>query len=124
MLRRLMPRLGTANIWEADRALLVVLGALADAISPGEAHDLGSQLPDAYHELMMERAGRGGPHQAMDRAGFLDRVQRELRLEGSEQAERVAGSVLAVLKEAVTPGEIEDVVRELMPELRATVERA
>ena len=124
ILRWVMPRLGIANVWQADRAVLAVLRALADAISPDEAHDLGSQLPDAYHDVLMERSARGGARQAMDRAAFEGRIQRELGLESLDQAERVSGSVIAVLKEAVTPGEIQHVVRELSPELAAVVEAA
>jgi uncharacterized protein (DUF2267 family) len=124
ILRRLMPRLRTADIWHADRSMLVVLGALGDAVSPKEASDLASQLPDAYHDLLAERAERAAPPQLADRAAFLDRVQRELGLASRDEAERVAASVMAVLKEAVTPGEIEEVASELEPGLRAMLEQA
>jgi len=124
ILRRVMPRIGTANTLEADRDVTAVLAALADAISPDEAYDLGSQLPDAYRDVMMERMERGGAPQPMDRQAFLSRIQRELGLESREQAERIAAGVVAVLKEAVTPGEIDDIARQLSPELRAMVEAA
>lgn len=124
ILRRLMPRLRTADIWQADRSMLVVLGALGDAMSPKEASDLASQLPDAYHDLLVERSERAAPAQPMDMAAFIERVRRELGLAGREEAERVAASVMAVLKEAVTPGEIEEVGSELEPGLRAMLEQA
>ncbi|HOR00170.1 MAG TPA: DUF2267 domain-containing protein [Anaerolineae bacterium] len=51
-------------------------------------------------------------------ASFAGRIQGELALGTPAQAERAMQGVFAVLKEAVSPGQLQDVARELRPDLR------
>ena len=123
-LRRLRPMVGIPNTWEADRAAESVLANLADALPADEAHDLASQLPKEYKELVMGRLGQRGPTQAMTWGALIGRVRSNLGLETPEAAEWVTRGVFSALKDAVSPGEMEDVAAELPLDLRETLRRA
>ncbi len=125
MLRRVMSLIGITDMQEADQATRVVLLALADTLSPKEAHDMASQLPKEYRDLVMGRLGEPGhTPQKMSWQSLVGRVQSELDLEKPEQAEHVTRSVFTALKEAISPGEIEDILPELPLELQETVRTA
>ncbi|MCL6431635.1 MAG: DUF2267 domain-containing protein [Anaerolineae bacterium] len=124
MMRRVMARSGLADPDEADRAIRAVLFALADTVSHDEVHDMASQLPKEYKDLVMGRLGERRPVQPMAWGDLVSRVQSEMGLETREAAEHVTRSVFAILKDAVSPGEIEDVLQELPLDLRETMRSA
>ena len=117
-LRRVMAQTGARSTGEADQIAQSVLLALSDDLPRDEARDMASQLPKEIKGYMREHLGHAGPIQHKDMAGFADRIQVELALDTSGQAEQVTRGVFAVLKEAVSPGEMEDVAAELTPGLR------
>ena len=124
MLRRVMAYVDLPNEDQADRAIRAVLLALADGISSDEAHDMASQLPKEYKDLVMGRLGQRGPTQGMTWGTLIGRVQSDLGLETPEAAEWVTRGVFSALKDAVSPGEMEDVAAELSLDLRETLRRA
>lgn len=119
--KSIQERLHLADRTEAETASRVVLAALADRIDPEETWDLASQLPKELSDFVRRR---GGPVQKMDINTFLSRIQSDLDLMNQEQAANVARGVFAVLKEAVSQGEWEDVASQLPRELQEMFETA
>jgi uncharacterized protein (DUF2267 family) len=101
-------RAGIEDREEAERTAFAVLQALADRLTGGEADDLLAQLPEPLKSTItvIEEAD------PMDPDEFVDRVARELRLPPEEARDRVR-AVFGALREAVTPGEFEDVLSQL-----------
>ena len=117
-LRRVRQRTGLHDRAEAKRATRAALAVLRDALSPKEAHDLGSQLPREFRAFMGEPKGRWTPPEKLDMESLVNHVRSVLAPEDRERAEQVTRGIFAVLKEAVSPGELEDVVGVLPPELQ------
>ncbi|MGQ9681223.1 MAG: DUF2267 domain-containing protein [Anaerolineae bacterium] len=120
-LRRVQERLGLTDIREAETATRVVLAATADRIRREEALDLASQLPRDLGNLVRSRRG---PLQKMDPDTFIQRIQGDLDVTTFQQALAITRGVFSVLKEAVTPGEWEDVASQLPKELQEEFVRA
>ncbi len=121
--RRIKESTGLRHTAEAERAARVVLEVLTESISPDEGQDLASQLPGSFKEFVFSRAGvptRIKP----DMQTFVNGVMRDLHITSRPQAEQITLGVFGVLREAITPGEMEDVVGELPPELRRVVQPA
>jgi uncharacterized protein (DUF2267 family) len=96
----------------AERAADATLRVLAERISPKEVHDLAAQLPAPLQRSLLEaRAGR----EVFPADEFVRRVAERLELSPSE-ARLQAHAVLATLREAVSEGELEDVVAQLSPD--------
>jgi uncharacterized protein (DUF2267 family) len=93
---------------EAARTAIAVLQALADRLTGGEADDLLAQLPEPLKSTVSVTP-EADP---MTPDEFVDRIARELELPRSEARDRVR-AVFSVLREAVTPGEFEDVLSQL-----------
>lgn len=107
-LTALEERAGIADRDEAARTAVVVLQALADRLTGGEADDLLAQLPEPLKSTInvTEAADPMKPDE------FVDRIARELQLPEEEARDRVR-AVFGELREAVTPGEFEDVLSQL-----------
>ncbi|MDX6439223.1 MAG: hypothetical protein QOF45_1806 [Gaiellaceae bacterium] len=97
--------------FDRDHAELVVratLVTLSTRISPGEADDLAAQLPDPLAACL--------PHEAepcrFDPAEFKRRVARVVPL-ANDQAAPAIKAVFAVLNEAVSEGEMRQVLAQL-----------
>ncbi len=124
MLRRVVTHVGLNDMEEADSAIRSVLLALTDIISHDEAHDMASELPKEYKELVQSRLREGQPVQKASWGNLVSRVQSDLDLETPEGAEQVIRGVFSVLKDAVSPGELEDVLAELPLDLREPLRQA
>ncbi|MCV7423095.1 DUF2267 domain-containing protein [Mycobacterium yunnanensis] len=88
---------------------LATLATLAERISGGEAQDLGDQLPaplDAALQGTQENAV------AFDFERFVELTAQRADTD-RETAERAVDAVFATLREAVTPGEFDDVLSQL-----------
>jgi uncharacterized protein (DUF2267 family) len=111
-----------ANVPKEEAELLtrLTLETLADRLAGGEPHDLASQLPKELQdyvrpsEKLTERFG-------VDE--FIDRVARAAKIDG-ETARRGVRAVLTTVREAVTPGEWDDVMAQLPREYKDIVETA
>jgi uncharacterized protein (DUF2267 family) len=107
-LKAVEERTGIVDRQEAERTAVTVLQALSDRLTGGEADDLLAQLPEPLKSTIRvtEKADPMNPEE------FVDRIARELRVPQEEARDRVRG-VFGALREAVTPGEYEDVLSQL-----------
>jgi uncharacterized protein (DUF2267 family) len=98
---------------EAERATRVTLETLAERLAGGEAKDLAAQLPQELGEHL--RRGWSGIGERFSLEEFFRRVSVR---EGVELPEAVfhARAVIAVLSEAVSKGELDDVRAQLPAE--------
>ena len=96
---------------EAQRVTAAVLGLLGRRLAGGESSDLAAQLPPELQPPLLEAEG---PGQRFGVEGFLTRAAQELG--ASEEAARWdASAVLSTLGEAVTGGELNQVLTQLQP---------
>jgi uncharacterized protein (DUF2267 family) len=111
IVQTLQERAGIEDRHEAERTLETVLRALSDRLTGDEADDLLAQLPSQLQETIpVTRAAM-----PMTPEEFVQRVSRELKVSEDEARSRVR-AVFAVLRQAVTRGEFEDVMAQLDPE--------
>lgn len=113
---RVAERAGTSPERAADltRATLLTLN---ERISGGEARDLASQLPQDLKKWLVPTSGGA---EAFDVEDFKRRVRERAKL-SDDEAERGIRAVFAVLGEAVTSGEFDDVLSQLPSEFRELV---
>jgi uncharacterized protein (DUF2267 family) len=100
--------------------LRVVLHALRDRLPPGEAADLGAQLPLLLKGVYYDGWRPGAaPVKIRDRQEFLDGIRAAVsdRMPRAD-AERLVNAVFALLADHVSPGEIAQVVGNLPEQLR------
>jgi uncharacterized protein (DUF2267 family) len=94
---------------ETERVIRLVLGVLAQRLEPGEAEDLAAQLPLPAGAWLTEQRG---PATAFGVQEFLGRVAT-----GAGATERTAlwdaSAVLCTVAEAVSGGELNDVLSQL-----------
>jgi uncharacterized protein (DUF2267 family) len=96
----------------AERAADATLRVLAERITPKEVHDLAAQLPGPLQRSLLEaRADR----EIFPTDEFARRVAERLQISPSE-ARLQAHAVLVTLREAVSEGELEDVLVQLSPD--------
>ena len=97
-------------------ALRATLHTLRDRLSPGEAAQLGAQLPLLVRGLYYEGwRPAGEPWKERHREGFLARLKHEMHgYAEKKEPEAVARAVFRVLSRRVSEGEIDD-VRQLLP---------
>jgi uncharacterized protein (DUF2267 family) len=96
---------------EAERTAVAVLQALCDRLTGEEAWDLLAQLPAGLKTAVtITKAPL-----PMTRDEFVDRVAGELGVSHEEARNRVR-AVFSVLRQAVSWGELEDVILQLDPE--------
>jgi uncharacterized protein (DUF2267 family) len=110
-LERVERRADIADRGEAERTVVVVLQELLDRISAKEAHDLLAQLPYQMKRSVAVTVARV----PLSRDEFVARVAEELDVPEDEARKR-ARAVFGTLREAVSWGELEDVLLELDPE--------
>jgi uncharacterized protein (DUF2267 family) len=101
----------------AERVERATLRTLADRISGGEAQDLASQLPDPLKDSLRPPREEA---ESFDVNEFVRRVAERADVD-REEARTGAAAVLTTIREAVTPGEFEDVVSQLSQDYRELV---
>jgi uncharacterized protein (DUF2267 family) len=97
---------------EAEQTAFVVLDLLGQRLTGSEADDLYAQLPEPLKSQLMERVRPDDPAQRIKADEFISKVGDELGVTHDEAEARIRG-VFAVLRTAVTPGEIDDVLSQL-----------
>ncbi|MEN3308551.1 MAG: hypothetical protein V7603_4753 [Micromonosporaceae bacterium] len=98
-----------ADAREAEDVTRAVLGLLARRLDAGEAGDLAAQLPDPAAAAL---TSRDGPAEAFGVREFLDRVARATNAT-EVTAQWDASAVLTTVAEAVSGGELNDVLTQL-----------
>jgi uncharacterized protein (DUF2267 family) len=110
-LDRIAERAGLPDRAEAERTAVAVLQELCDRITGDEAWDLLAQLP-----AQLKAAVIIGPSALpLSAEEFVERVARALELLSEEARTRIR-AVFGTLREAVTWGQLEDVLAQLDPE--------
>jgi uncharacterized protein (DUF2267 family) len=101
---------------QAERAVRATLNTLAQRLSGGEPKDLASQLPEELKQATILTTG-AGEGRDMSAEEFVRTVADR---EGCspEQAHDHVRAVLATLREAVTPGEWDDIEAQLSADYR------
>jgi uncharacterized protein (DUF2267 family) len=96
----------------AERIEHATLRTLADRISGGEAQDLAAQLPGQLQDDLRP------PREEAEAFGVDEFVRRvaERGDIGPDEARTGAAAVLTTVREAVTPGEFDDVLSQLPQE--------
>lgn len=98
---------------EAERAARATLETLAERLAGGEADHLAAQLPREIGEFL--RRGDSAGSERLDLQAFYRRVSER---EGTELPDAVhhARAVVGVVREAVSPGEFDDIKTQLPEE--------
>jgi uncharacterized protein (DUF2267 family) len=99
-----------ADQQQALRATRATLETLAERISAGEAHDLAAQLPREIGRFLERNDKSNGERFDLDE--FITRVSTRENVDKPEGTFH-ARVILEVLQEAVSPGEIDDVLSQL-----------
>jgi uncharacterized protein (DUF2267 family) len=94
---------------EADKLTWATLATLAERISGGEARDLAAQLPLPLQNALLPAS------EEAEGFSFEEFVRRTAERAGTDPlvAETAVDAVLAILRDAVTPGEFDDVLSQL-----------
>jgi uncharacterized protein (DUF2267 family) len=100
-----------------ERVEHATLRTLADRISGGEAQDLASQLPSRLQDDLRPAREEA---EAFGVDEFVRRVAQRSDVD-PEEARTGAAAVLTTVREAVTPGEFDDVLSQLPQEYRELV---
>ncbi len=103
----------------AEKAATSVLCAIEQRIFGEEARDLEAQLPQKLTVLLQrcERHESGPPLRKFGRAEMLNMVGEELGL-NPEAVEPVIRAVLDAIRDQVSEGEVDEVMRQLPADLR------
>jgi uncharacterized protein (DUF2267 family) len=98
---------------DAERATRAMLETLGERLAGGEPKDLASQLPREIGEYLLFGLAGMGEHLSLDE--FFQRISKR---EGVDLPQAVfhARAVARVLWEAVSAGEMKDVLAQLPPE--------
>jgi uncharacterized protein (DUF2267 family) len=103
-----------AGLSEEDAARLTgaTLATLAERITGGEARDLAAQLPAPLQTALISA------HEYAEAFSFKEFVERTAERAGTDPdvAEVAIAAVFATLRDAVTPGEFDDVLSQLPAE--------
>ncbi len=119
-LKRIQEKAQIANKDEAVWVTDAVLKTLSDRLTEKEAFDLASQLPQELKGIV------GGAKEKiikMNRREFLERVAELLKTDLAE-AGMYTKATFSVLKSAIQPGEIKDILAQLPKDLAGMLAEA
>jgi uncharacterized protein (DUF2267 family) len=105
---RVAENVGVSND-EAEKLTRAVLATLAERITGGEARDLAAQLPLPLQNPLLPA------REEAEAFSFEEFVRRTAERAGTDPgvAEMAVDAVMATLRDAVTPGEFDDVLAQL-----------
>lgn len=110
------------SVAEAERVTNAVLGLLGRRLAGGEAKDLAAQLPPEVQQPLLAVRAEAGESSADERSAgdgfgveeFLTRAASELDAT-AETAKWDTSAVLTTVAEAITGGELNQVLTQLQP---------
>jgi uncharacterized protein (DUF2267 family) len=117
-LRTVQAKVGGMDRGAAERATAAVFHALRDRLTPVEGDQLAAQLPAPLRRIWHagEVPGRGPARVRRD--AFYRRVGAEAGTRTRREAQELTLGVFAALKEAISPGEVDDVWAQLPKDLK------
>jgi uncharacterized protein (DUF2267 family) len=116
---RVVERTAEIDSHEKARTMTAaVLHALRDRLTPEEALQARAQLPEPLKRVWDEGDDLDRRPLRIDLAQFHARVMEEAGLASTREARWATLAVFAALKEALTPGEAEDVMAQLPKTLK------
>ncbi|MGH2911385.1 MAG: DUF2267 domain-containing protein [Solirubrobacteraceae bacterium] len=122
-LKEIAAELGVEDRHYAYRALRAVLHTLRDRLTVDVAAKLAAQLPTLIRGIYYEDWDPSRtPLPIHDVEAFLDHVVSEGRMAGETEASVAVTAVARVLREHITPGEIDDVLAVLPDKLKVLIE--
>jgi uncharacterized protein (DUF2267 family) len=112
-----------------ERMIGAVFSALSARLTPDEGEQFIAQLPMSlkelwYHEIATRLCKGEKEIVKLSKDQFLAKIQTEGHLSSAGDAEFIARCVIHVLKEAISPGEVQDAVAQLPSDLKAWVSAA
>ncbi len=107
------------NRQEARVALETALALLVRRVTAEEAKDLIAQLPSLLQPAL--RSLPPGPDKSIDRETFVAELSERLGI-SAERAAPLPGAVLGVVAQFISPGQAQDLRRQLPQELRGLLE--
>jgi uncharacterized protein (DUF2267 family)/CBS domain-containing protein len=116
LVHRVQTMAGLDNREFAVTALELVLGGVIRRITPQEAADLVAQLPSTLQDRLLDLPA--GPDRTVTRSSIERDLAERLDL-AADRAARLVVDVGAALEQAVSAGEIEDVLAQLPKEMRS-----
>lgn len=121
-LNEIAEQLGVQDRQYAYRALRAVLHTLRDRLTVDVAAKLAAQLPTLIRGIYYEDWDPSRtPLPIHEVEAFLDHVVAEGRMGGETEASLAVAAVARVLREHVTPGEIDDVLAVLPERLKPLI---
>ncbi len=118
-LRTVQARVGEIDRETAERATGAVFHALRDRLTPVEAAQVAAQLPAPLKRLWAADARPRARPERLHREAFYRRVAAETGGASRRDARELTLGVFAALKEAISPGEADDVWSQLPKDLKA-----
>jgi uncharacterized protein (DUF2267 family) len=109
---------GRADGELARRATAAVFHALRDRLTPEEADQAAAQLAPELRRVWQSGPAPVRQPVKMTRDEFYERVRGEAGLDSRRDARWVTLAVFGALKEALSPGEAEDVLAQLPARLK------
>ena len=102
----------------AKHVTAAVFHALRDRLTPEEGDQVAAQLSRQLQAVWIAGPRAGRRPVKMHRTEFYERVMKEVALPSVREARWMTLAVFAALKEALTPGEAEDVLAQLPKDLK------
>ena len=122
-LNDIMAKLGWDDRQRAYRALRATLHALRDRLPPIEASHLAAQLPMLIRGIYYEGwRPSGTPTKDRTADDFVAHIEEAFSRDPDENPERIVRAVFDVLKERISAGEIDGIIK-VMPESIRTLWR-
>jgi len=107
---------GLEDRQQAQTAIDTTLALLVRRVTPGEAKDFIAQLPSLLQPAL--RALPLGPDKSINRETAVAELSKRLGVDAA-QAERLIGPVIGTIAKAISPGQAEDLRRQLPEDLRS-----
>jgi len=107
---------GLEDRQQTQIAIDTTLALLVRRVTPGEAKDFIAQLPSLLQPSL--RALPLGPDKSINRNTVVAELSEQLGLD-TAQAERLIGPVIGTIAKAISPGQAEDLRRQLPEDLRS-----
>lgn len=117
-LRCVQEKVGRIDREQTARATAAVFHALRDRITPVEGDQLAAQLPRELKVIWEAGETPDRKPARIRREAFYRRVQAEAGAATRREAQELVYGVFAALKEAVSPGEADDVLGQLPKDLK------